>query len=91
MGDTAWMELARCVPDECWTDPDPSTPSLRWMQQICGECPVTRECAAYALDAHLEGGVFAGVLIPTRDGAKHTRRARAVDRARDALRRVVAA
>jgi Transcription factor WhiB len=86
MGDTGWMEDARCVPDACWTEPDPSTPALRWMQQVCAQCPVVRECAEYALEMRLDGGVFAGVYVPARDGYNHSRRAVAVERARKRLR-----
>lgn len=85
----AWMLDARCAPHEAWTEPEVDRQSLEWMRGICKTCPVARECASYALELNLEGGMFAGVMIPNRDGHRDRgSRDRAVSKARLQLRQV---
>ena len=33
---------------------------------VCYDCPVKRECAAYAIDRQLDNGIYAGVYVPTK-------------------------
>lgn len=90
--DMTWMGDAACEPDPAWTtttiagrygerevDPNPTT--LVRLAGICAGCPVIRECASYALDANVSGGMYAGVWIPSNSSAWSTRRTRDARRA----------
>jgi len=58
--DSDWMARGKCK------DLDPSLffPSdgigVQVAQRICGECPVRAECLEYALDNHVDHGVWGG-------------------------------
>lgn len=59
-----WMPSAACLtrPDLPWTtDTGQSAPAaLRAMERVCARCPVRNHCAAYAVEAHVTGGFWAG-------------------------------
>ncbi len=69
-----WMPSAACVtrPDLPWTtDTVPSTRvAVRTMESVCASCPVRNHCAAYAVEARVTGGFWAGhdrdLLAPRR-------------------------
>lgn len=56
-----WMADAKCLN----ADPDVFFPekggSTREAKRVCGECPVRRECLAYALDNDERWGVWGGL------------------------------
>lgn len=58
------MRAAACVdrPDLPWTnDADRLRPvQVRAMGRVCGGCPVRNYCAAYATEAGVTGGFWAG-------------------------------
>ena len=64
-----WMRVASCVdrPDLPWTtDIDRLRPvQVRAMGRVCRGCPVRNHCAAYAVEAGVTGGFWAGT---DRDG-----------------------
>lgn len=61
-----WMDDAVCRPDVAWTgDTMPDADVLRRLAAVCARCPVIAECAAYALEARCETGMYAGVWLPT--------------------------
>jgi hypothetical protein len=65
--DTRWMADAACRAHPDWTtDYKPHPRKLLELRQICDQCPVQVECAGYALNEHLHGGVYAGVWLPNR-------------------------
>jgi WhiB family transcriptional regulator, redox-sensing transcriptional regulator len=58
---TSWMELARCRN----VDPEVFFPNdglgVRAAQQYCAECVVRESCLEYALENHIQHGVWGGV------------------------------
>ena len=59
-----WMPQAACLarPDLPWTT-DTSSSSraqVHAMTRVCSRCPVRNYCAAYAVEAHITGGFWAG-------------------------------
>ena len=59
-----WMPLAGCLArlDLPWTT-DTSSSSraqVHAMTRVCSGCPVRDHCAAYAVEAHITGGFWAG-------------------------------
>lgn len=60
-----WMDDAACRPDPRWTDATPSDAQLDRLGMECVPCPVRSECARYALDNEVEGGMYAGVWLPS--------------------------
>lgn len=69
--DRPWAKRAACIrhPRLPWTkDRQPTQDDRLAMAQICGECPVLEQCAAYALTGDngdgVDGGFYAGVWIP---------------------------
>lgn len=68
-GDTLWMLKAACTPNPAWTSENKPTQVLPQLRAICSRCPVIADCANYALEHHLHGGVYAGVYLPSRHGA----------------------
>ncbi len=65
-GDMRWTADAACRATHQDFTPDlkPSTPVLIALRRTCETCPVIAECAAFALNHHLHGGVYAGVWLP---------------------------
>ena len=69
-----WMPSAACLtrPDLPWTtDTTAMTPAaVRAMKRVCARCPVRNHCAAYAVEAAVTGGFWAGtdrdLLAPRR-------------------------
>jgi WhiB family transcriptional regulator, redox-sensing transcriptional regulator len=61
MDEASWMVDARCRD----MDPDIFFPSdglgVESAQKICAECPVKNECLEYALEHHVDHGVWGGV------------------------------
>ena len=59
-----WMSLAACLarPDLPWTTDTGhlSRAQVRAMTRVCSRCPVRNHCAAYAVEAHITGGFWAG-------------------------------
>lgn len=59
-----WMPSAACLtrPDLPWTtDTSTSTrAAVRAMERVCAACSVRNHCAAYAVEAHVTGGFWAG-------------------------------
>ncbi len=65
-GDMRWTADAACRATHQDFTPDlkPPTPVLIALRRTCETCPVIAECAAFALNHHLHGGVYAGVWLP---------------------------
>lgn len=62
---TEWMEHAACTSDLRWTGPTvPRREVLEELADICASCPVIDRCADYALKAHCDCGMYAGVWLP---------------------------
>jgi hypothetical protein len=59
-----WMPLAACLAsrDLPWTtDTNHVSPAqMQAMTRVCSACPVRNHCAAYAVEAHITGGFWAG-------------------------------
>ena len=59
-----WMPFAACLPrpDLPWTtDTGHLFPAqVQAMTRVCSRCPVRNHCAAYAVEAHITGGFWAG-------------------------------
>ena len=59
-----WMPDAACVarPDLPWTADTASSTrvQVRAMTRVCAACPVRNHCAAYAAEANVTGGFWAG-------------------------------
>ena len=59
-----WMPQAACLvrPDLPWaTDTGSSSRAqVHAMTRVCSRCPVRNHCAAYAVEAHITGGFWAG-------------------------------
>ena len=59
-----WMPFAACLdrPDLPWTTDTGqlSTAQVQAMARVCSGCPVRDHCAAYAVEAHITGGFWAG-------------------------------
>jgi WhiB family redox-sensing transcriptional regulator len=57
---SSWMVYARCrdVPPEVFFPSDGV--GVTAAQQHCALCPVTRQCLEYALENHIEHGVWGG-------------------------------
>ncbi len=85
--DTEWMTRAACRLNPNWTatvnyfginnreiETVPDRRVLARLAVVCASCPVTTECADYALRRKMEGGMYAGVWVPLhRSGARgHT-------------------
>src|SRR6266404_8071016 len=82
--DTEWMTRAACRLNPSWTatinyhginnrerEKIPDWRVLAQLAAICASCPVSTECADYALKHKMEGGMYAGVWIPlARSGAR---------------------
>lgn len=64
-----WLHQAGCR----GTDPETFFPdrwnaeALRPVREICGACPVARECLAYAIEFNLEFGIYGGLTPSARD------------------------
>ena len=58
--DAAWMESGKCRE----VDPDIFFPSdgvgVIRAQKICGACPAQAQCLEYALENHIDHGVWGG-------------------------------
>jgi WhiB family redox-sensing transcriptional regulator len=71
-GGRHWSSKAACFLEtssapELWTpDRQPARALRKSMESLCYRCPVRRQCAAEAIRAHAEGGLFAGVWMPDR-------------------------
>jgi hypothetical protein len=69
-----WMPSAACLSrvDLPWTTDATSTTraAVRAMEGVCAGCPVRNHCAAYAVEADVTGGFWAGqdrdLLAPRR-------------------------
>jgi WhiB family redox-sensing transcriptional regulator len=81
---TSWMAHARCrdVPPEVFFPSDGA--GVEVAQRYCAECPVASQCLEYALENHIEHGVWGGTSERKRRRIKQSRRANA-DRARTGL------
>jgi hypothetical protein len=59
-----WMPLAGCLArlDLPWTTDTGhlSRAQVHAMTCVCSRCPVRNHCAAYAVEAHITGGFWAG-------------------------------
>ena len=59
-----WMPLAACLarPDLPWTTDTGhlSRAQVQAMTRVCSRCPVRNHCAAYAVEARITGGFWAG-------------------------------
>ena len=59
-----WMPQAACLvrPDLPWTTDTNSSSraQVHAMIRVCSRCPVRNHCAAYAVEAHITGGFWAG-------------------------------
>ena len=59
-----WMPQAACLarPDLPWTTDTGSSyrAHVQAMTRVCSGCPVRNHCAAYAVEAHITGGFWAG-------------------------------
>lgn len=75
-GGREWMERAACTPDPAWTaDITPAHHVLARLAAICATCPVSRECAAYALSTpDVDCGMYGGVWLPHRHDKGGSRR-----------------
>ena len=77
-----WRRQAVCAvetPDapEVWTPHrKPRLAALVALEQMCGRCPVQRDCALHALSSQAEGGMYAGVWVPGSQDPKWWSRAR---------------
>lgn len=73
--DTSWMQAARCrdMPPD-WFFPSDGT-GVRAAQLVCERCPVRERCLAFALDHHIEFGVWGGASERARRRLARTRRA----------------
>jgi WhiB family redox-sensing transcriptional regulator len=69
-----WMELARCRN----VDPEVFFPNdgvgVQAAQRYCAECPVRALCLEYALENHIQHGVWGGVSERGRRRIAHNRR-----------------
>jgi WhiB family transcriptional regulator, redox-sensing transcriptional regulator len=71
---TSWMELARC------RDVDPEVffpndgPGVQAAQRYCAECLVRESCLEYALENHIQHGVWGGASERARRRIAHRRR-----------------
>ena len=59
-----WMPQAACLdsPDLPWTTDTGhlSRAKVQAMTRVCSRCRVRNHCAAYAVEAHITGGFWAG-------------------------------
>jgi WhiB family transcriptional regulator, redox-sensing transcriptional regulator len=71
--DQNWRAFARCSK----TDPDlffaVGAEEHRRAKEICRDCPVRRECLAYAMDAPIDHGIWGGMT--ERERRRYRRRA----------------
>jgi WhiB family transcriptional regulator, redox-sensing transcriptional regulator len=71
---TSWMEMARC------RDVDPQVffpndgPGVQSAQRYCAECLVRESCLEYALENHIQHGVWGGASERARRRISHQRR-----------------
>jgi WhiB family transcriptional regulator, redox-sensing transcriptional regulator len=71
---TSWMEMARC------RDVDPQVffpndgPGVQAAQRYCAECLVRESCLEYALENHIQHGVWGGASERARRRISHQRR-----------------
>lgn len=71
-----WQRRAVCVQEtsdapELWTpDRKPARAVRVHLEQMCQRCPVRRTCAANAVSAGAEAGMYAGVWVPQRSAKK---------------------
>ncbi len=71
---TSWMAYARCrdVPPEIFFPSDGA--GVEVARRYCAECPVAAQCLDYALDNHIEHGVWGGVSERKRRRITQSRR-----------------
>ncbi len=71
-----WTATGVCfreTPDapELWTsERRPAQPVWTYLQQMCQRCPVRTRCAAEAVAAEQQSGIYAGVFVPERRKSK---------------------
>jgi WhiB family transcriptional regulator, redox-sensing transcriptional regulator len=71
---TFWVERARC------RNVDPAVffpsdgPGVQAAQRYCAECPVREACLEYALENHIQHGVWGGVSERGRRRIAHNQR-----------------
>ena len=61
-GDTHWVKEAICAqtdPDS-WVAENLNTVNVKQLKSICGTCPVNIECLTFAINEHLEYGIWGG-------------------------------
>ena len=57
----SWQEQARCHQYDPELFFDPHRRTERRAKSICARCPVRSECLLFALEAHVEFGVWGGL------------------------------
>jgi WhiB family redox-sensing transcriptional regulator len=81
--DTEWMENAKCRD----MDPDIFFPSdgvgVEVARKICVDCPVKSECLEYALEYHIDHGVWGGCSERERRRIAKRRRLAAISSSSD--------
>ena len=76
---TSWMARARCreLPPSIFFPSDGA--GVEVARRYCAECPVQAECLEYALEHHIEHGVWGGASERERRRIQRSRRLAAVD------------
>lgn len=67
-----WATSAACAPydPELWWIEDPRDPGRQMALDICGECPVKRDCLQHALSAPEREGIWGGMIASQRNALR---------------------